>query len=141
VTSGTPRPGRREAGFGEFHEGPEARGFGFEDGAAVRGEAVIAAALIVEMRFGTLVGFLDQTALGEFADCAVEAAWTEFDAAAGPDGYFALDGVAVLFMLREADEDFEVDVWEGEKRRGVEALLHSWYEYITKCSRERREGA
>jgi len=82
-------------------------GFGLGCGDAVRGDAVVAAALVVEVRVWTFFRLFDQTLFEKTVDVAVEEAWAgvELVLCAGEDSTF--ESVAVTFTLEERKEEME----------------------------------
>jgi len=82
-------------------------GFGLGCGDAVRGDAVVAAALVVEVGVWALFGFFDQALFEEAVDVAVEeaGAGVELVLCAGED--FTFESVAVTFTLEERKEEME----------------------------------
>ena len=79
--------------------------FGPDGPLAERGQAVVAAAFIVQVRVGAFIGFLDHPGFQEALDGAVQGAGAHLDPAAGALGHFLHDGVAVAFAVRQRQQD------------------------------------
>jgi hypothetical protein len=96
-----------------------AAGFGFGDDAAEGGDAVVAAAFVVEFGEGSLAGF-DEEALFEHAlNGTVEGAGAEFERPPGTGGDVLDDGVAVAVLIGDGEQNVEGGVGEGEQGRRV----------------------
>ena len=100
--------------------------FGVEDAAAQAGEAVVAAAGVVELARGAVAGFFDEAFFDQALQGAVERRGPEADFAGGAVENFLHDAVAVLFAGGEGKEDVEPVGFEREEVFG----FRHWLIYI-----------
>src|SRR6266511_2941885 len=90
------------------HEPVQPPRFGGDDPAAERGEPVVSTALIVELRDGAAVGFLDETAVDQLRDRSVER--SPADVGMFPAGREVfLDAVRVALALDEREQHQEME--------------------------------
>src|SRR5581483_364221 len=106
-------PGRSKARRGQLHQLAHARRFRLRHLAAIGGNAVIAAALVIQVRIGPAIGFFDQPKLEHLVNGAVEHAGSEFEPAAGALRDFAPQRVAMAFAVSEREKDME----DGRRER------------------------
>ena len=84
-----------------------------------RGEPVVAAALVVEVWVGALVGFLDEAVGQEALDGRVDGARPELDGAGGDAPDLVHDRVPVALLRPDGQEDVHRDAGQGRGRLGL----------------------
>src|SRR5580658_6570628 len=99
--------GKPQTIFRQADQLPHAHGFGLRHPLAQRRDPVIAAALVVQVRVGPLVGFFDQPLLQHLVDGAVQRAGAQIELAAGALQDLALQRIAVAFALTERQQHVE----------------------------------
>jgi hypothetical protein len=83
--------------------------------AAERGQSIVAAAFVAEIGCRAVIRFGDETIVGEALDDAIQVASVELDQAAGPRGDLLDEAIAVALLLREGEQELEVDRLEREE--------------------------
>jgi hypothetical protein len=101
----------------------EAVAFSVEHAAAEAGEAVVAAAGVVELAGGAVAGFFDEALFDQALQGAVEGGGPEADFAGGAVKNFLHDAVAVLVIGGEREEDVEPVGFEREEIFGFRHQL------------------
>ena len=93
--------------------------FGLRDAAAQRRDAVVATALVIEVKVRPLFGFLDEPTLDHAGDGAVEGSRAEVEFAIGTPQDLALERVAVALALTERQQHVKDGRREGKVRLGL----------------------
>ena len=99
----------------------QAVGLGHRHRAAAVGQAVVAAALVVERGIGARAALHDQPVLRQPPDDRVERARAELHLAVGAARHLLDDGVAVLLAVGQGHQHLEHRRREGEMDGGIEA--------------------